>query len=211
MAAGEITVGFTVNGQVGKATVGPFSGSYALTGQTGALGPQQVTVPAAAGVASVAAQLAALSTQRVLFMCSDQRVTYQLNSDGVNRTIEPGAPAIHPGDPVVTSLAFGGNGSTDATVTILQLGTAGTPSTVVGGSLFTQEVAPASNPGGTPAFTLNWEPPPAAPPLKPVRVLVYVDGVMAAFDDYTVVGTTLTWTGTTSGALAGSERLAFVA
>ena len=120
--ASSLTLSLTVTGQIGKAPISAFSPEYKLTAQTAGLGPQELAVPSGAAAASVAAQVATLTTQSVLFICTDEEVTYQLNADGIDRTISAGGFAIHPGGPLVTSLAFGGNGVTSASVTIIQLG-----------------------------------------------------------------------------------------
>ena len=119
-----VTLTLTVAGQIGIVPIGALSVEFALSGQTAGIGPQLVTVPAGAAPASVDAEVAAMSEQSLLFMYSSKEVTYQINSDGVDRTIKEGGFAIHPGDPVITDLAFGGNGSTDSSVTIIHSGTA---------------------------------------------------------------------------------------
>lgn len=121
--ASSLKLSLTVTGQVGKVPFQAFTAEYELTGQTAGLGPQELVVPSGAAPASVDAQVPTLAAQNVLFICTDDEVTYQLNSDAVNRTIRKGGFVIHAGDPVITALAFGGNGSTDASVTIIQLGT----------------------------------------------------------------------------------------
>lgn len=119
----SLTLTLTVTGTTGKAPLTPFEVTYALTGQDGALGPQAVKVPQAAAVNTVVAQVPTLTEQSALLIATDEQVTYQINSDGVNRVIRQGGFAVHPGNPVVTALKFGGNGSKDAAVTIFQLGT----------------------------------------------------------------------------------------
>ena len=118
----DIKLSLSVTGQVGKVPLELFTVEYELTGQSAGLGPQELAVPQGAAAASIPAQVPTLTSQTLLFICTDEEVTYQINSDGVNRTIKKGGFAVHPGDPVVASLAFGGNGFTDAKVSIFQLG-----------------------------------------------------------------------------------------
>jgi hypothetical protein len=120
----SIKIEMTISGQVGKVPLTAFQVTYELSGQDAGLGPQEIQVPAAAAAGSITAQVATMPTkQRLLLICTDEEVTYQINGDAVDRTIEKGGVAIHPGDPAVTSLLFGGNGQTDAAVTIIQMGT----------------------------------------------------------------------------------------
>ncbi len=122
--ASSLKFALTVSGQVGKVPLEAFTVTYDLSGLDASLGPQDLKVPSAAAAASVAAQVPTMTSQSVLFICTDEEVTYQLNGDGTDRTIRKGGFAIHPGDPAITALAFGGNGSTDAAVSILQAGLA---------------------------------------------------------------------------------------
>ena len=118
----SLTLALTISGEIGSITLEPETLTYALTGQDAGLGPQALKVPAGAAAKSVAAKVAAMSQQGVLLIFTDKEVTYEINGDGEDRTIKEGAFAIHPGGPTATALAFGGNGSTDADVTIFQLG-----------------------------------------------------------------------------------------
>jgi hypothetical protein len=122
--ASSVTLALTVSGQVGKAPLEPTTQTFALSGMTAAVGPQAVKVPAAAAAATIDVCVVPMTTQRLLLIQTDEEVTYQINTDGINRVIEKGGFAVHPGDPVVTALAFGGNGQTDAEVTVYQLGLA---------------------------------------------------------------------------------------
>lgn len=197
--SGEVTLALTVNGQFGKAPVGPFSVEYKLSGQTGGLGPQQVAVPAAAGPSSVSASLAGLSQQSLLFICTDNEVTFEINNDGIQRTIKATGFVILPGDPVIQSLEFGGNGATDSDVTILQLGIAGVPLTGVGGSLIVELEQIAST--SQTVFTL------VNTPAVPLRVLFFIDGTLQSPTVFSVAANVLTYTGP---ALAGGERIQVV-
>lgn len=195
----EVTLALTVDGRFGKAPIGPFFVEYKLSGQTGGLGPQQVCVAAAAGPSSVSASLAGLSQQSLLLICTDNEVFYELNNDGVQRSIKATGFVILPGQPVVQTLEFGGNGSTDADVTILQLGTQGAPITGVGGSLIVEpeQIAGASQT----AFTL------VQTPAVPSKVLMFIDGTMTSTGNIVVVDNALTYSGP---ALSGGELIQFV-
>ncbi len=118
-----ITLDLTINGVIGQITLVPKTLQFVLSGQEAGLGPQAIKVPAAAVAASVSAQVPTISTkQGLLLIHASEEVTYQINGDLVDRTIAKDSFAAHPGDPIVTTLAFGGNGSTDAEVTIFHLG-----------------------------------------------------------------------------------------
>lgn len=122
--ASSLTLGLTISGQVGRVVLEPVTQTFALSGMTASGGPQSIKVPAGAAAATIDACVAAMTEQKVLLILTDEEVTYQINGDLVNRTIEKGGFAIHPGNPIVTALAFGGNGQTDAEVTVVQVGLA---------------------------------------------------------------------------------------
>lgn len=194
-----ITLALTVSGQIGKVPIEPFQASYALSGQEMATGPKEVTVSAGTSPGGYSVAVEPMSEQTLLLICSDKGITYQLNSDGINRTVGENAFAIHPGDPVVQQLAFGNAGTTDAGVTIFQLGVQGTPPSGIGGAIANTDEITATVTQTD--FTLSAE------PADPTKVLVFRDGALQSFSDYTVSGTTLTWTGTP---YAGGERVQIV-
>jgi hypothetical protein len=197
--ASALTLDLVISGTIGKFVVEPLTAQYQVSGQDAATGPKEVLVPAAAAPASVSVCLEAMSAQNLLLICSDSDVTYQLNADGTNRTINAGGFAIHPGDPVVSELAFGGNGSDDANVTIFQLGIPGLPPSGIGGAVVPEELAPATP--SQPIFNLT------NTPANPLRVLFFRDGALQSFSDYSVAGNVLTWTG---AAFTGGERVQVV-
>lgn len=205
----DLKLTLNISGKIGKFPLDAFETIYEMSGKDSGEGPKEVLVPQDAGGAgpAVSVALEGIASQDLLFICTDNQVTYEINADGVDRVIKANGFAVHPGNPVVTALVFKGNGSQDSKVNVFQLGDAGTPTPYFGGAFLYQEIAPADNPGGTPTFTLNWTPPPVAPPLRPVRVQVFVDGVLAEVADYTVAANQLTWAG---APLAGTERLTII-
>ena len=115
-----------LEGTIGKFPICPLELIFELTGQTAASGPKEVTVPANTAPGSLSVNIEPMTTQNLLFICPDKDgagVQYQLNGDGIDRSIPAGSFAIHPGGPVLTALDFGNSDLTKAaSVTVLQLG-----------------------------------------------------------------------------------------
>lgn len=125
MAADKsIKLTLTVEGQFGVQPLQPFTTIYQLTGHKFdwehgvAVGPADVAVSRA---------IPSLGTQSLLLILSDQDVVYRLNGEVTNRLIKRGAAgggfAVHPGTPNVTTVEFDGNGSSEASVRLIALGT----------------------------------------------------------------------------------------
>ena len=124
--SGSIKLTLDVSGSVGKATIGPFQSVYELVNESAGTGPLEFKVPPAAGPGDVKATLPPMAVQKLLFMCSDEDVTYELNRDGTQRLLPGGGFVVFPGDPVVSSLTFGNvAGARTATVTLIQIGDEG--------------------------------------------------------------------------------------
>lgn len=186
--ANTLTLELTVSGQLGKFPLSKEKITFVTSGKA-LTGPKVVPVPAAAPAASVSVALEGMSQQLVLVLCATERITYQINGDGVNREIAEGAFAVHPGNPVITRLSLGGNGLTDAEVSIFQVGKEGTPPTPPPAAaanslhLFTPVTA------GQTVFTLP------SIPANPGATVLFIAGVMytAVSGFFTLVGNTLTW------------------
>ena len=194
----SLTLTLTIAGQIGSIPIETQTLSYALSGQTAGTGPKSVNVPAAAAPGSVEVCMEPMSEQNVLVLIADKEATYELNGDGVYRTINEDGFAVLPGGPVTAELAFGGNGTNDANITMLQLGLAGAPSTAIGGAMKVESLA-AATPGQT-VFTLT------ETPANPLAVMLFIDGVMwpSTHASVTVSNNTVTWSG---AALSGGERI----
>jgi len=188
----DLTLSLTISGQTGKIPFEPVTTTFTLTGQDGAKGPMEAKVPSSAVHGSVSLPVGGLQTQRVLLICATEAVTYEINGSGLVEDLGKGGFVVLPGNPVATVLTFGGNGSTDAQVTVLQLGDAGTPTSGVGGAAYVKRIAAAA---AQTLFTLD------DIPAKPASVLLWVDG--AEVDTFTIATNVLTWTG---AALSGGER-----
>jgi hypothetical protein len=195
-----LTLDLTISGTIGKFTVEPLVVQYQVSSQDAASGPKEVSVPAAAAAGSISVCLEPMATQNLLLLCTDEEVTYRLNGDGVDRTIKPNGFAIHPGNPVVTQLDFGGNGTTAAKVSVFQLGLPGTPTSTVGGALIVEPEQTAI--AAQTIFNLTQA------PTNPAAVLVFRDGVLDPLGEWAVVGTVATFT--PGVAFAGGERVQFV-
>lgn len=195
-----LTLDLTITGTIGKFAVDPVVVQYQVSGQDAATGPKALKVLAGAAPASVSVCLEPMVTQNLLLICTDEEITYRLNGDGVDRTVKAGGFAIHPGGPVITQLDFGGNGVTDANVTLYQLGLSGTPVASVGGAMI---VEPEQTAGAAQtAFVLTQI------PTNTNAFLVFRDGVLDPVGDWAVVGTAATFT--PGVAFSGGERVQFV-
>lgn len=124
--ANTLTLQLTVSGQLGQFPITKEVTSFIASGKA-LTGPKAILVPAGAAPAAINVTLEEMSRQLVLLLCATQRVTYQINNDGVNRELAEGSFAVHPGNPVITQLAFGGNGLTESEVSVFQIGNEGSP------------------------------------------------------------------------------------
>lgn len=195
-----LTLDLTISGEIGKFKIEPVTVQYQVSGQDAATGPKAIQVPAAAAPGSVSVLTEPMASQSLLLICTDEEVTYRLNGDGVDRTIKAAGFAIHPGGPVITQLDFGGNGSTNANISIYQLGVPGTPIASVGGALIVEPEQAAIN--GQTVFNLTQI------PTNPAALLVFRDGALDPVGDWVVVGSVATFT--PGAAFTGGERVQFV-
>lgn len=196
-----LTLDLTISGSIGKFTVEPVTVQYQVSGQDAATGPKSIKIPAGAAPGSISVLTEPMETQNLLLICSaDEEFTYRLNGDGIDRVVKAGGFAIHPGGPVIVQLEFGGNGTTDANVTLYQLGLSGVPIASVGGALIVEPEQTATS--AQTAFTLTQI------PSDPIKLLVFRDGSLEPLGDWDVVGTAVTFTPGTP--LGGGERINFI-
>ena len=211
----NLTLKLTVDGSFGLLDLCEETFTYSVSDQSAASGPQAIDVAASAAAGSIDVCLKGMSEQAVLLLLTTKSVTYRLNGESLDRTINENGFVVLAGDPVITSLKLGGNGQTAAVVNIIQLGTLGTPPavSVVG---YNAIAHPLDDGAGGPVsvaqtvFTLP------SVPLDPTNVWLSVEGLTyypvipigGTEPPFTISGTTLTLTGTTPiGPLVGGERV----
>jgi hypothetical protein len=179
-----LTLDLGISGKFGKFELDPQQFSFTAKGSV-ATGPKSIPVPPGRAV-SVA--LESISEQEILLICATKAVTYQVNGDGIEREINAGGFALHPGDPVVQTLRFSGNRQTESEVTYIRLGKEGTPPLIPSAAPHVLHPYAGVTLGQT-VFILP------TVPNNPAATLLFIEGVMYSAQGgfFTLVDDTLTW------------------